>query len=104
MMHAGGGFYFYNTTFSDIGSYSYFIWANDTSGNSNMSGVDTFDIPPNWDIDMDGQIFLQDLVKVSLKYGQSGPNGWIREDVNNDGQIFLTDFVQVSLHYGETWP
>jgi hypothetical protein len=41
---------------------------------------------------------------VSLKYGQSGPNGWIREDVDNDGEVFLPDFIQISLHYDETWP
>ena len=104
MIPAGGGVYYHNTTFSNVGTYSYFIWAADTSGNSNMSSVDTFVIPPNYDINMDGHIFLQDFAKVSLKYGQTGPNGWIREDVNNDGEVFLQDFIQISLHYDETWP
>jgi len=39
MIHAGGGVYYHNTTFSSVGTYSYFIWANDTSGNINMSTV-----------------------------------------------------------------
>jgi hypothetical protein len=32
-----GGSYYFNDTYSMVGSYSYFIWANDTSGNSNRS-------------------------------------------------------------------
>jgi len=45
-MIKSGDNYYYNTTLSDIGSYSYFIWANDTSDNANTSGVDAFVIPP----------------------------------------------------------
>ncbi|MCD6171407.1 MAG: hypothetical protein J7J36_03195 [Thermoplasmata archaeon] len=34
--------YFYNNTYSQIGTYHFFIWANDTSGNSNRSGLYSF--------------------------------------------------------------
>lgn len=40
----GGGTYYYNTTYTTIGQYSYYIWANDTSGNSNTSSTSTFTI------------------------------------------------------------
>ena len=95
--------YYNETCFSQVGLYNYFICANDTNGNSCLTEKFNISMPPNWDIDANGQILLSDLVKVSLKYGQTGPKGWIREDVDNNGQIFLTDFVQVSLHYGESW-
>ena len=38
------GSYYYNATYSIPGEYSYFIWANDTSGNSNQSELYTFNI------------------------------------------------------------
>jgi len=45
----GTNTYYYTTTYTLVGVYSYFIWANDTSGNSNTSGTYTFTIqpPPN---------------------------------------------------------
>jgi len=33
-------------TYSIVGTYDYFIWANDTSGNSNMSIGHSFEINP----------------------------------------------------------
>jgi len=35
---------YYNTSYTMLGSYSYFIWANDTSGNANTSAAYTFTI------------------------------------------------------------
>jgi len=36
--------YYYNFTYGDIGTYSYFIWANDTNGNENTSSIKYFNI------------------------------------------------------------
>ena len=43
--------YYYNTTYSIPGTYHYFIWANDTSGNKNTSAIHEFEItsPPTID-------------------------------------------------------
>jgi len=38
------GSYHYNQSYSTVGNYTYFIWANDTNGNSNMSTGHSFDI------------------------------------------------------------
>ena len=38
------GSYYYNTTYTQLGVYQYFIWANDTSGNSNTSAIYNFTI------------------------------------------------------------
>jgi hypothetical protein len=39
-----GSNWFYNTTYPDLGTHSYTIWANDSIGNWNFSGPRTFDI------------------------------------------------------------
>jgi PKD repeat protein len=39
---AGTDDYYYNTTYSITGTYNYFIWASDTSGNENASATCTF--------------------------------------------------------------
>ena len=104
MQSFGGDIFYYETTYSMVGNYSYNIWAKDTINNWDEGIVNTFSIAPNWDVDMDGITALSDLVQVSIDYDQNGPNGWIREDVDNDGDVLLADLVQVSLHYDETWP
>lgn len=38
----GNGIYYYNTSYSDLGNYSYYIWANDTSDNQNKSDTYQF--------------------------------------------------------------
>ena len=37
-----GGSYYYNVTYDQVGTYDYFIWANDTFGNSNTSATYSF--------------------------------------------------------------
>ncbi|MCD6512324.1 MAG: right-handed parallel beta-helix repeat-containing protein, partial [Thermoplasmata archaeon] len=37
-----GNTYYYNATYSMIGNYTYFIWANDSSGNENISCIKSF--------------------------------------------------------------
>lgn len=97
--------YYYNTStiFSNHGDFNYFIWANDTNGNQSTSTVYDFSMPPNWDINKDRQCTILDLILISNHYGETGQNGWIREDVDNNGIIQMLDLVLVSEHYYETW-
>ena len=97
--------FYYNTStdFATVGNYSYHIWTNDTSNNQITSSTDTLSIPPNWDINMDGECTVFDFVLCSNRYNESGASGWIREDVDNNGQVKILDLVFVSEHYGETW-
>jgi hypothetical protein len=101
----GSNSYTYNSSsaFSTYGSYSYFIWANDTSSNIDTSSSYSFSMPPNWDTNNDGEVSVFDYVLISNHYGETGDTGWIREDVDNSGQIQVMDFVLVSEHFGETW-
>jgi hypothetical protein len=100
---SGTNNYYYKTSFSQFGSHSYYIWAIDTSGNGKTSGSNIFSLPPNWDVDGDGQCRLMDLTLVSNRYTELGSHGWIREDVDNNGAVRVFDLVQVSNHYDETW-
>jgi len=105
-MTAGtGNTYYYNssTTFSTYGNYSYIIWANDTSNNDATSSSSTISMPPNWDVNNDGDCNVYDLVLVSNHYNETETPGWIREDVDNNGQIQVIDLVLISGHYDETW-
>jgi hypothetical protein len=44
MTKGSGDGWYYNTSYSDLGSYSYTVWANDTSDNWNTTGPETFTI------------------------------------------------------------
>ncbi|MFE3845923.1 DUF2341 domain-containing protein, partial [Thermoplasmatota archaeon] len=103
MVDGGGGQYYYNTTYTAIGSYSYFIWANDTSDNTDVSSSNVFEIPPNWDINTDHDCSIVDLVLVAGHFDETGSNGWIRADINNDGDVSIVDLVLVAGHFDETW-
>jgi hypothetical protein len=98
-----GDTYYHNTTLMDNGTYSYFIWVNDTSDNRNTSTGSPFELPPNWDILIDHDCNIMDLIFVANHFDETGPNGWIREDVNNDGQVSIVDLIQVANHFDETW-
>jgi len=100
---ASSNYYYYNSTWSDYGNYSYSIWAIDTSDNTEYSESFYFSISPNWDINSDGGCGILDLMLVSNHYNEIGSNGWIREDVDNNGVINLLDMSLVSNHYGESW-
>jgi hypothetical protein len=95
--------YYANWTLTVMGNYSYRIQATDTSGNVALSSSYLFSLPPNWDINIDGAVTILDLVLVSNQYGQSGADGWIREDVDNNGTIQVLDLVLVSGYFGTSW-
>ena len=97
--------YYINSSFafSQLGNYSYFIWAEDTSNNTVSSSDFNFSMPPNWDVNNDCVINIVDLVLVSNHYDEIGIFGWIREDIDNNGEIQVFDLVLVSNHYGEIW-
>jgi hypothetical protein len=102
-MTNSGDTYYFNTTLSDFGTYSYFIWANDTSDNKDISTIDSFVIPPNWDINIDHDCNIVDLILVANHFDESGGLGWIREDVNNDGDVSIVDLILVANNFDQIW-
>jgi hypothetical protein len=99
----GSSLYYYNTSFSPQGNFSYFIWANDTKNNHVTSTLNYFSLAPNWDITNDGICNMLDLTLISTHYSQINTPGWIREDVDNNGQINVFDLILISNHFNESW-
>ena len=102
-MSKSGDTYYFNVSLSAVGTYGFFIWANDTSDNRDSSGVDVFELPPNWDVNVDHQGSIVDLVLVAGHFDEVGVGGWLRSDVNNDGQVSIVDLVLVAGYFDETW-
>ena len=65
--------------------------------------VVVFDLPPNCDVDNNGQTYFEDLIAIIIVYGDTGPEGWVREDIDNNGQVYFDDLMLVIRHYGEYW-
>ena len=104
-MIKNGDTYSCNTTLTDAGDYTYHVWADDFGGNITTSTPETFVLPPNYEVDMDGMrtIGFWDIMAVAGEYGNAGSNGWVREDVDNDGAVGFWDIMAVAGHYGESW-
>jgi len=60
------GSYYKNQTYSQTGMHSYFIWANDTSGNANTSSIYHFDIKNLYTISVNASWNL-----ISLPFNES---------------------------------
>jgi hypothetical protein len=95
--------YYANQSLHQSGEYIYQYQVTDTSGIIAYSSSHTFSLQPDWDINNDGIVTIQDLVLVSNHYGETGDKGWIREDVDNNGIIQTLDIVLVSNHFGKSW-
>ncbi|GAI57884.1 unnamed protein product, partial [marine sediment metagenome] len=95
--------YYYNTTLTDVGYYDYHIWAEDTRSNDVETVSETWGLPPNWDVNMDGHTHFFDLAAIAIQYDKWGTPGWIREDVDNDGHVHFFDLAAVAIYYGEYW-
>lgn len=104
MVHkTGTSMYYYNTTLTQSGNYTYRVRALDTSNNQATSNNRVLSLPPNWDVNNDGIYTILDNVLISVRYGQTGSQGWVREDVDNNGLINMVDLVCYLDYYNECW-
>jgi hypothetical protein len=55
----------------------------------------------DWDVNGDGVTNVLDITLVGQHWGESGLNGWIREDVNEDGTINVLDIIMIGQHLTE---
>ncbi|MDI6916807.1 MAG: transglutaminase domain-containing protein, partial [Thermoplasmatales archaeon] len=76
--------YYYNTTYTVKGAYSYFIWANDTSNNGNISSSNTFTI--------------QDTTKPEISSVQASP-----ESQTSGGYVNISVIVTDNVDVSEVW-
>jgi hypothetical protein len=103
LKQTGTSIYYYNTTLTQSGNYTYYLSAKDTNNNRVNSNTMKLSLPPNWDINNDGRYTILDKVLISVCYGQTGAPGWIREDINNNGIVNMVDLTYDSNHYNEHW-
>jgi hypothetical protein len=92
MIKGSGSQWFYNTSYSDLGTFSYTVWANDTSDNWNNLGPQTFTIQ-----DTDGPVLanLNDIPDPA----ENGGNVNITVDVTDDMGV---DEVWVNITYPDS--
>lgn len=56
---------------------------------------------PAWNVNMDTDINMLDVIQVGNHWLETGDRGWIREDVNDDGTINILDVQMIGNHWGE---
>jgi len=109
--------YYYNTTYTEIGTYDYFIWANDTSGNEATSSTKTFEIiepdttPPVTTHEFDGTMgdndwYVSDVIVtltatddasgVEFTYYKIDSGGWQEYD---DEFTIIDDGMHMLYYY-----
>ena len=53
----------------------------------------------DWDVNSDGTANVLDMILVGQHWGETGLNGWIREDANEDGTVNVLDMIII----GQNW-
>jgi len=95
------GSYYFKQTYTEIGTYNYFIWANDTSGNSNISTIYTFKIQEEPDITPPVTTHSFDPATPD------GDNGWYVSNVTitftSTDDMSGVASTKYSLDNGVTW-
>jgi phosphate transport system substrate-binding protein len=52
---------------------------------------------PDFDINRDGKIDLEDIIAAGSQWNETGDPGWIQADVNYDGMINILDMAMIGL-------
>jgi len=92
------GSYYYNATYSQLGVYNYFIWANDTSGNSNMSTGHSFSITSSGILLVDSE--FNDSVDSADLRANSTSQDWY-ESRNDDPTLLTLNISDVGGNSGK---
>ena len=80
----------------------YFVKGEIDSGSHiYLSTVSSFIVAPDWDVNYDGCINIQDVTVVGQNWGATGAAHWIRSDVNRDGVINVQDVTLLGQHWQE---
>jgi len=107
MMKVGSNSYSYNTTYSVLGNYSYYIWADDISGNQNKSATCKFTIrdttPPiaNAGLDREVNEDVEVTLNASLSWDNVGITIWTWNFIYQGVPVYLYGGV---AHYTFTQP
>jgi hypothetical protein len=53
----------------------------------------------DWDVNLDGNVDILDMISVGQHWDEVGAAGWIPEDVNNDGTVNILDMTIIGQHW-----
>jgi hypothetical protein len=53
----------------------------------------------NWDVNVDGNANVLDIVLIGQHWNESGLAAWIKEDSNEDGEINVLDMIVIGQHW-----
>jgi Putative Ig domain/Cohesin domain len=53
----------------------------------------------DWDVNVDGNANVLDMILVGQSWSESGLTAWIREDCNEDGTINVLDMIIIGQHW-----
>jgi hypothetical protein len=94
------------TTFTGLanGNYEYYAYAVDIFGNSTKTQNRALNVGSTvgyaaWDINMDNNVNILDIILIGQHWGETGSLGWIRQDVNADGVVNVLDSIIVGQHW-----
>gem|GEM_PF-1754509 len=84
------------------GYYEFYSQAVDNAGNLEPVpvGADAIcRIYPDWDVNMDQNINILDIIVIAQHIGETGEPCWIPQDVNCDGMVNVLDIILVAQHW-----
>jgi len=84
------------------GFYEFYSQALDNEYNREAEPVsaDVFcSIYPDWDVNMDQNINILDIIVIAQHIGETGEPCWIPQDVNCDGTVNVLDIILVAQHW-----
>ena len=102
-----GDNYYLESSYQTIGVYSIVVFVKDDAGNSVTSSSYNFYIYPQYDLDKNGKVNINDITSVTAHYGENGTPRWIIQDINlpsPDGVININDITRITEHYSEEYP
>jgi hypothetical protein len=53
-----------------------------------------------YDMNLDANVNIMDLLDVANHYGETGVIGWIKEDIDDSGFVNVFDLVLIATHWG----
>jgi hypothetical protein len=61
--------------------------------------IDVVQYGENWDVNVDGNANVLDVVLIGQHWNESGLSAWIKEDSNEDGEINVLDMIVIGQHW-----
>jgi hypothetical protein len=61
--------------------------------------IDVIQYGENWDVNVDGDSNILDIILVGQHWSEAGQSAWIKEDSNEDGEVNVLDMIVIGQHW-----